>query len=225
MPRLTCVGLLAFALCLSTHLTAQDTQQEEGFRPLFNGKDLEGWKVSGGKEEKWAVEGGAICCLGGGGGWLLTTQEYDNYDLRLEYKMSKGGNSGVALRTPLQGNPAYAGMEIQLIDDENWPGLQTWQHTGSIYEIVPAAKQANKPIGEWNQLRIVAKGSRITIELNGETLVDADLTDYKDRVEGDKEKGKQPHPGLARTKGHLGFQSYNTRIEFRKVRLKELTGN
>ena len=201
-------------------------EPEEGFRPLFNGQNLEGWKVCGGKQEKWAAESGCICCLGGGGGWLMTTQEYADYELRLEYKMSKGANSGVALRSPDKGDPAYVGMEIQLIDDENWPGgLQSWQHTGSIYNVVPAAKQANKPIGEWNQLRIIAKGPRITIVLNSEILVDANLDDYKDRVEGNKEKGQPAHPGLARTKGHIGFQSYNTRVEFRNIRVKDLTGS
>lgn len=218
-----CLSLLAVLLVAASCYVPDDS--EEGFRPLFNGQSLEGWKVCGGKQDKWAAEDGCICCLGGGGGYLMTTQEYADYDLRLEYKMSKGGNSGVALRSPDKGDPAYVGMEIQLIDDENWPGLQSWQHTGSIYNVVPAAKQANKPLGEWNQLRIVAKGPRITIILNGENLVDANLDDYKDRVAGNKEKNEPAHPGLARTKGHLGFQSYNTRVEFRNIRLKELTGS
>jgi hypothetical protein len=209
-------------LCLLV-LSSVPGAQDDGFRSLFNGQNLEGWKVCGGKAEKWAAEEGTIVCLGGGGGWLMTTQEYADYELRLEYKMSKMSNSGVALRAPEKGDPAYVGMEIQLIDDENWPGLQSWQHTGSIYDVVPAAKQANKPIGEWNQMKIVAKGTRITVELNGETLVDADLADYKDRLEDNKETKKRGHPGLGRTKGHIGFQSYNTRVEFRHIKIKEIS--
>ena len=113
-------------------------------------------------------------------------------------------------------NPAYAGMEIQLIDDVNWPGkLQSWQHTGSIYNVVPAAKIANRPVGEWNQMRIVANGQRILVEQNGAKLVDANLEEYV------KEHAKR-HPGLLRKGGHIGLQSYNTRVEFRNLYLKPL---
>ncbi|HUR55169.1 MAG TPA: DUF1080 domain-containing protein [Gemmataceae bacterium] len=184
---------------------------------LFNGKDLTGWKATG-KAEVWAVEGGAIVCKGGGGGYLLTEKEYGDFEFKCEYRWEKkGGNSGVALRTPEKGDPAYQGMEIQLIDDEGWPGkLADYQHTGSIYDVVPAAaKRNNKPIGEWNSMRIVCTGSKVKIELNGATVVDANLEDSKEA------KGAK-HPGISRGKGHVGFQSYNTRVEFRNVFIKPL---
>ena len=86
----------------------------------------------------------------------------------------------MALRTPTKGDPAYVGMEIQLIDDEGWPGkLADYQHTGSIYDVVPAAKTNNKPIGEWNAMRIVCTGSKVTVEVNGTTVVDANLEDHE----------------------------------------------
>jgi hypothetical protein len=198
-------------MCFATVLAA-DTP--EGFTPLFNGKDLSGWKATG-KMDVWGAENGAIYVSGGGGGWLLTEKEYGDYELRLEYKLPKMGNSGVALRTPRQGDPAYVGMEIQLIDDVNWKGLQTWQQTGSIYNVVPAKTIKNKEIGEWNAMRIVAKGRHVRIENNGAVLVDADLDEYV------KEHAKR-HPGLLREKGHIGFQSYNFRVEFRNINIKEL---
>lgn len=203
-------------VCVVTVLLAPGfAQVPDGFQPLFNGKDLTGWKATG-KAEVWGAEKEAIFCQGGGGGWLLTEKEFGDYELRLEYKMPKGGNSGIALRTPFKGDPAYFGMEIQLIDDENWPGkLKTWQHTGSIYNVVPSAKTANKAIGEWNQMRIVAKGRHLLVEQNGSKLVDVNLDDYVE------EHGKK-HPGLLRDKGHIGFQSYNKRVEFRNIVLKPL---
>jgi len=106
---------------------------------------------------------------------------------------------------------------VQLIDDANWKGLQSWQATGSIYNVVPAARQANKPIGEWNALRIICKGPRVSVELNGATLVDANL----DGFARDAAIAKA-HPGIKRTKGHVGFQSYNFRVEFRNIYLKAL---
>jgi hypothetical protein len=133
-----------------------------GFESLFNGKDLTGWKSTG-KKEVWGVENGAIYVSGGGGGWLMTDKEYGDFELRVQYKMSKVSNSGVAIRSPLTGDPAYAGMEIQLIDDVNWKGLQSWQHTGSIYNVVPAKTVNSKPFGVWNRMRIVAMGPRVKI--------------------------------------------------------------
>ena len=194
---------------------SDDTKPPAGFTALFNGKDLTGWKPTG-KAEVWGAESGTIYVEKGGGGWLLTEQEYGDFELRLEYKLTAQANSGVALRTPREGDPAYVGMEIQLIDDEGWPGkLADYQHTGSIYDVVPAGKRNNKPIGEWNALRIVCTGSKVTVEVNGATVVDANLETYKET------KGAR-HPGLSRAKGHVGFQSYNTRVEFRNAFLKPL---
>ena len=122
----------------------------------------------------------------------------------------------MALRTPNKGDPAYVGMEIQLIDDEGWPGkLADYQHTGSIYAVQPAKPAANKKIGEWNSMRIVCKGRKVTIEQNGKELVNANLDNYKTKADKD-------HPGLKREEGKVGFQSYNIRVEFKNVWIKPL---
>jgi hypothetical protein len=189
----------------------------KGFESLFNGKDLTGWKATG-NAKVWGADKDVIYCEGGGGGWLMTEKEFGDFELRLEYKMPKGGNSGVGIRSPLKGDPAYVGMEIQLIDDEGWPGkLAEWQHTGAIYNVVSPKTIKNKAIGEWNAMKIVAKGRKITIINNGATLVDADLDEHV------KEHGKK-HPGILETnkKGHIGFQSYNKRVEFRNIYVKSL---
>ena len=205
------IGLILF-VCSAR---ADDVKPPEGFTALFNGTDLTGWKATG-KMDVWKAEKGAIAVEKGGGGYLMTEKEFGDFELRFEYKMSKAANSGVALRSPLKGDPAYNGMEIQLIDDEGWPGkLADYQHTGSIYDVVPASKQNNKPVGEWNTMRIICNGSKVTIELNGMTLVEADLEDSKEK------KGAK-HPGLSRGKGHIGFQSYNTLVEFKNVFIKAL---
>ena len=187
----------------------------DGFKLLFNNKDLTGWKSTG-KKDVWGAdpEQKVLFVQGGGGGWLMTEDEFGDFELRLEYKMPKMGNSGVGIRAPLTGDPAYAGMEIQLLDDENWKGLRPTQHTGSIYDVAAAAKVNSKPHGEWNRMRIVAKGRKVLIEHNGETLVDTDLDEHTEHF--------KRHPGLTRAKGHIGFQSYNFRVEFRSIHLKAL---
>jgi hypothetical protein len=192
----------------------------EGFQALFNGKDLTGWKVNkGGNQKVWGAEPGILYVNGSGGGWLMTEKEYSDFDLRLEFKLPEKGNSGVALRSEMNGNPAFeAGLEIQLLDDEwhkkNYKGLKDTQLTGSIYGIVPPSKNALKPIGEWNKMRITAKGPHITVELNGEKIVDANLQDHKDK--------EKEHKGMMRPKGHLGLQSHDGRVEFRNLYVKEL---
>ena len=209
-------GVLALAVCVAgARAEDQPTKPPEGFTTIFDGKSLDGWKPTG-KADVWAVEKGLIVCKGGGGGWLLTEKEYGDFEFRCEYRWEKkGGNSGVALRTPFEGDPAYVGMEIQLIDDEGWPGkLADYQHTGSIYDVQPAKEAKNKKIGEWNTVKIVAKGRNVTITQNDVELVNANLDDYKAKYE--------KHPGLKREKGRIGFQSYNVRVEFRNVWIKEL---
>lgn len=215
MRRLLTTFVFVFALAP----LAAPADSPQGFAPLFNGTDLSGWKATG-KADAWAVEDGVIVCKGGGGGYLLTEKEYGDFELTAEYRFAKPGtNSGIALRTPPQGDPAYQGMEIQLIDDEGWEAvhkfkLADYQHTGSIYDVRPAKKQANKPVGEWNRIHITCKGRQVKVVLNGEELVNANLDDHQTKF--------AKHPGLKRGAGHLGFQSYNTRVEFRNVAVKEL---
>ncbi len=196
-----------------------DKETPEGFEPLFNGKDLTGWKVNkGGNMKVWGAEDGILYVQGAGGGWLMTEKEYADFDLQLEYKVPEKGNSGVALRSPMEGDPAYAGMEIQILDDvwhkANYKGLRRTQLTGSIYDVVPPSKEAIKPVGEWNKMHIIAKGRHVTVELNGTKIVNANLDDHKNRAD--------KHPGLLREKGHLGLQSHDGRVEFRNLYVKSL---
>jgi hypothetical protein len=216
---IVCIAVAQAKETTAYALKPAEDQVPEGFTNIFNGKDLTGWKATG-KMEQWGAEPGLIVCKGGGGGWLLTEKEFSNFEFRCEFKWAdKGGNSGVALRTPEKGDPAYVGMEIQLIDDENWAKvhkfeLMDWQHTGAIYNVQPPKLQANKPIGEWNSVRIVADGRKVSVVLNDKELVNANLDDYKDKYD--------KHPGLIREKGHVGFQSHDGRVEFRNTYIKEL---
>jgi hypothetical protein len=194
---------------------ARADQSNEGFVSLFNGKDLSGWKVSaGGKQSVWGATDGILYVDGQGGGWLFTEKEYDDFEVKLEYKMPEHGNSGLGLRAPLKGDPAYAGMEIQLIDDGSWKGLQEWQHTGAIYNVVSPSSLPGKPAGQWNKIHVTAKGRHVTVVLNDVKIVDADLDKYA--------KDYAKHPGLKRKKGVIGLQSHDGRVEFRNLYVKEL---
>ncbi|HEV3447384.1 MAG TPA: DUF1080 domain-containing protein [Gemmataceae bacterium] len=213
------IFVLVASLCILPAALADDTQIPEGFQSLFNGKDLTGWQVNDkGDMKVWGAESGILYVNGSGGGWLMTDKEFGDFELRLEFKIPPKGNSGVALRSPLKGDPAYVGMEIQILDNDwykkNYKGLKLVQHTGAIYGVVPPSKDVTKPVGEWNKYRIIAKGRQITVELNGATIVDPNLDDYKEHFKA--------HPGLQRDSGHLGLQSHDGRVEFRNIYVKPL---
>jgi hypothetical protein len=192
---------------------------EEGFVPLFNGKDLTGWTLYKKSGTGYIVENGTIVCPDDGGGNLLTDKEFDNFILKLDFKLTPGGNNGVGIRAPLAGDIAYSGMEIQVLDHDHekyksW--LQPWQRTGAIYNVVPPKGDALKPVGEWNQYEITANGPKVRIVLNGTTLVDADLSTVTDP------EVLKKHPGIQRTTGRVGFLGHDSHVEFRNVRIKPL---
>lgn len=220
MRRIFAPLTLIVVVALFNTAWSADKDREEGFQPLFNGKDLNGWKVYGGKMDAWGVDKGLLFTTGKGGGWLLTDKEFSDYEMQLEYRWEKpGGNSGVAVRAPLTRDVSTKGIEIQLIDDAGYEKVHNYklkptQHTGSVYGVVPPSKLPGKGSGEWNKMRIIAKGRKITVELNGEIVTDANLDDHKGQTKA--------HPGLLRTKGHVGVQSHGGRVEFRNLRIKPL---
>ena len=203
------------ALILATAATAA----EPGFHALFNGKNLDGWMLVGGKGRGYVVENGILVCPADGGGNLLTERQFDNFVLRFEFRMEPGGNNGVGIRTPKQGDAAYVGMEIQILDhkDARYAGkLRPAQHHGSVYDVIPASKDNLKPAGEWNSEEITANGPRIEVRLNGELITNGDLSTITDPEVLAK------HPGIRRPIGHLGFLGHGTRVEFRNIQIKEI---
>lgn len=191
---------------------------DPGFHSLFNGKDLTGWKLVGGHGSGYIVEKGDIVCPRDGGGNLFTEDEYANFVLRFEFKLEAGSNNGIGIRAPLEGDAAYQGMEIQVLDNDSpqYSHLKPTQYHGSIYDVVPAKRGYLKPTGEWNQEEITANGRHITVKLNGTVIVDANLDSVTDPAV------LQHHPGLARTTGHIGLLGHGTRVEFRNLRVKKL---
>ncbi|MBM3775709.1 MAG: DUF1080 domain-containing protein [Acidobacteria bacterium] len=207
------------ALALIFVLALGASAAEPGFVSLFDGKSLQGWNFVAKKGSGYQVEGARLVCPADGGGNLFTEKEYANFVLRFEFKLEDGSNNGVGIRSPLTGDAAYEGMEIQILDDAApvYRGkLKPAQYHGSIYDVAPAKQGFRKPNGEWNSEEITADGRRIRVVLNGTTIVDADLDTITDPAVLAK------HPGLKRAKGHIGFLGHGTRVEFRNIRIKEL---
>jgi hypothetical protein len=188
----------------------------KGFEKVFNGKDFDGWQGATADHE---VKDGAIVVKKGKGGNLYTKESYKDFVARLEYRLPKGGNNGLAIRYPGTGTPSQTGMcEIQILDDEDakYAKLDARQYNGSAYGAIAPHRGYGRPVGEWNFMEVTVKGHTIKIELNGTKILEGDLskvTDFKD--------GKA-HEGLMKTEGFFGFAGHNDPVEFRNVWIKKL---
>ncbi|MBN2311057.1 MAG: DUF1080 domain-containing protein [Candidatus Hydrogenedentes bacterium] len=187
----------------------------DGFVSLFNGKDLAGWE---GDTSGYVAENGMIVCKPGGN--LYTAKDYADFVLQFEFQLTPGANNGLGIRMPPNSHAAYEGMELQILDDtaEKYKDLQPYQYHGSIYGVVPAERGHLKPVGEWNSQEVIAKGRRITVKLNGVTIVDADI----DKASTPATMDGKAHPGLKRTTGRIGFLGHGSVVSFRNIRIKEL---
>ena len=189
----------------------------DGWAPLFNGRDLTGWV---GSTAGYAVEGGNLVCLETGGS-LYTEATFSDFAFEFEFKVPPGGNNGVGIRVPMGAGASSGGMEIQILDNsaQQYAKLKPSQYHGSIYGVVPAKRGHLKPPGEWNKETIVADGRRVKVVLNGTMIVDADIGEAADK----REKAGKPRPGLRRASGHICFCGHASRVEFRNLRIKDLS--
>jgi len=196
-----------------------ETEQKEGFVSLFDGTNMDQWQ---GNLAGYLLKDGAIEVnpQAKGGGNLYTKEEYDNFIYRFEFQLTPGGNNGIGLHAPLEGDAAYVGMEIQVLDNEAdiYKNLQVYQYHGSVYGIMPAKRGYLKPVGEWNQEEIILSGTKIKVTLNGTVINEGDI---KEAIKNGTMDHKE-HPGLSRTTGHIGFLGHGDVIRFKNMRIKKL---
>ncbi|WP_319591473.1 family 16 glycoside hydrolase [uncultured Draconibacterium sp.] len=198
------------------------TQEEidEGFVSLFNGKNLDGWQ--GNKTDYYAENGELVVNPKmGGHGNLFTEKEYSDFNFRFEFKLTPGANNGLGIRAPLEGDAAYVGMELQILDNTApiYADLEEYQYHGSVYGTIPAKRGFLNPVGDWNTEEVIVNGTKIKVILNGEVILDGDIADARDN--GTKD-GKD-HPGLKRDKGFIGFLGHGSELWFRNIRIKDLS--
>ena len=196
----------------------QPSAGENGFVPLFDGQSLAGWQ---GRVVDYEVADGVLICKKGAHGNLYTDREYSDFILRLEYRLEAGGNNGIGIRAALSDTPpAVTGIEIQILDDSfpEYQSLKPVQFNGSVYGAAPARRGHTKPVGQWNDMEILAKGSRIQVTLNGTRIVDVDM----DTV-GPVRMHNLDFVGLHNKTGHIAICGHKHRLEFRNIRIRELS--
>ncbi len=208
----------AVFVSLALSFSIQAKENERGFVALFDGKSLDGWKLMDRNGLGYGVTNGIIFCQRGGGGNLLSEKEFENFVLRFEFRLEPGSNNGIGIRAPFEGDAAYTGMEIQVLDDttKKYGPLRPEQMHGSIYDVIAAKPGSQKRVGEWNTEEITANGRHIKVIVNGKTIVNANLNSVTNAAT------LQHHPGLLRDRGHVGFLGHDEFAEFRNIRIKEL---
>ncbi len=224
-----CLGSLVVLLASSS------TAFSNEFRDLFDGKSLEGWVVEGPAKDKsgqtmWSVRDGRIACLGAGFGFLrYDGQEFGDFTLRVEYRFipAPGGkpqaNSGLGIRTgrfdparSRETRPSYAAFEVQLLDDAGSP--PSAHGTGSLYRYQSPTANPARPGPEWNTIEVKCAGSRFTVRLNDQTILDADQSDLADLK---TKPPTAPKPKDKPRRGYVALQSHSGQVEFRKVQIHE----
>jgi Domain of Unknown Function (DUF1080) len=221
-------------VCLFVTLAFASTVRgdDDGFVKLFDTDGVPtGWVVTewsdlakpAPKDVQWSVKDGILSGGKQRGTWLISEKEYADFILEFEIKLTEKGNSGVALRAPMKGDPAFDGMELQVADLRYNTAAKDSELTGGLYRAVAPTKQVYKPT-EWNAFRIELKGDHLKATINGELVQDIDLTKFDKIVKRHDGTDAPPIKDRPR-KGHIGFQHLsrnNEPIQIRGVRIKEL---
>ncbi|MDR0729391.1 MAG: DUF1080 domain-containing protein [Prevotellaceae bacterium] len=202
-----------------TPFELSDEEKKEGYRILFDGTNMHEWT---GNTVDYILEDGCISMhpSESHGGNLYTRSEFGDFIFRFEFQLTPGANNGLGIRTPMEGDAAYVGMELQILDNEDpiYKDLAPYQYHGSVYGIIPAKRGFLKPIGEWNMQEVVANGDHIKVTLNGTVIVDGNIREATKNGMPDKLN----HPGLFNQKGHIGFLGHGSHVKFRNIRVREL---
>lgn len=194
-------------------------EQDQGYENLFNGKDLDNWV---GNKVDYVVEDNTIAIYPGkeNHGNIYTAKEYADFIFRFEFQLTPDANNGLGIHAPLEGDAAYVGKEIQILDNTAamYATLQPYQYHGSVYGILAAKRDFLKPVGEWNQQEVQVKGDYIKVTLNGTVILEGDLKKVTKNGTADHKE----HSGLNRHTGHIGFLGHGSVVKFRSLRIKEI---
>jgi hypothetical protein len=220
----TALGTLIGSLLSLALLTAQGADAP-GWRPLFDGKTLDGWR--GYKKdvapEGWQVQDGALVRLGKGGD-IVTTEEFGDFELALEWKVAEGGNSGIFYRAlETSAEIWHNAPEYQVLDNaRHKDGASALTSTGACYALYPPSRNVMRPAGDWNDTRILARGTHVEHWLNGVKVVEYEIgsADWKAKVAASKFK---VYPGFGeQPKGRIALQDHGDLVSYRNIRIREL---
>jgi hypothetical protein len=204
-------------------LTSQE--REDGWRLLFDGRTTDGWRGYNRPDmpDGWRVEDGMLVRAARAGD-IITTEQFENFELVLDWRVGPAGNSGVFFRAVETADPIYySAPEMQILDDAGHSdGATPLTSAGANYGLHAAPRGVVRPAGEWNSIRLVVNDNHVEHWLNGQKVVEYELhsDDWKQRVANSK-FNEWPAYGQAR-RGHIGLQDHGDRVEFRNIKVRVL---
>jgi hypothetical protein len=223
MKRFTLLSAFVFVLGPASHLIAQDNE----FESLFDGKSLSQWRGYQKEEigKGWTVEDDAIKFDGSSGnGDIITKKTYENFELQLEWNITKGGNSGIMYMVQMGDSAPYmSGPEYQILHNEgHGDGKNPKTSAGSLYALYAGEGAETKPLGEWNITKIVINNGKVEHWLNGKKVVEAEIgsDEWNERI--DNSKFKTWEKFAKKSDGHIALQDHGDEVWFRNIKIKEL---
>jgi hypothetical protein len=211
--------------------TLTNAEKKAGYTLLFDGKTINQWR--GFRKEtvpdNWKVEDGAITLVSGGGGDIITKNQYENYELLLDWKISEGGNSGIIYNVsedPQYKATYHTGPEMQVLDNEKHPdakqGKNGNRQAGANYDMIPVATPAVKPVGQWNSVKLVVNKGHVEHWLNGKKVVEYQLgsPEWEALVKASK---FATMPGYGKVKkGHIALQDHGDKVWYKNIKIRQL---
>jgi len=228
---ISAIAISAFTFKITTDNTLSKAEKQQGWKLLFDGKTKDGWRYYQNKStEAWEASNGTLHSKGSVANYssihvdLMTKDQYENFDLSIDWKISSKGNSGILYLVTEDYNGAHlSGPEYQIIDDINFPEkLEDWQKTGANYAMNPAPAAEPKPVGEWNNTRIIVNKGHVEHWLNGKKIVEYEMG--SEEWKKNKMNGKwkdAPGYGLAK-KGYIALQDHGSEAWFKNIKIREL---
>jgi Domain of Unknown Function (DUF1080) len=206
--------------------TLTAAEKAEGWTLLFDGTSLAGWRsfVSPEPPGGWKVVDGTLFRAGAGGD-IMTVEQFDDFELRLQWKLAEKGNSGIFFHAVTEGDEIWhSAPEMQVLHNAGHKdGAVPETSAGANYALHAPARDVTKPIGEWNDIRLVVNGPHVEHWMNGVKLLEYELwsADWEKRVKASK-FGKIPIYGRAKT-GHIGLQDHGDPVWYRNIKLRRLS--
>ena len=220
--RVCCEGPVACAVDYAQDNTLTAEEAQAGWRLLFDGSTFQGWGCTAADFGGWSVNDGAIAGTGTGG-YIYTAERFGDFELKVDFMVDDGSNSGIFFRWDELDDPVQTGIEMQILDSagKKTPGKHD---CGALYDILSPSENAMKPAHEWNSVIIKCRGPFVSIDMNGKSIIRADLSKYTvphKNIDGSSNKFSRALKDFARS-GHIGFQAHGRPVWFKNVKVRAI---
>jgi hypothetical protein len=226
MKNLIAAAVLALGATVNAQMpTLTEQEKAEGWKLLFDGKSLAGWRgyQTPAAPSGWRAVNGELV-FDGKGGALMTAEQYGDFEMRFEWKVTPNGNGGVIYRiATTEPYPWHTGPEFQILHNAGHKdGANPLTSAGSNYAVNPPVKDVTKPVGEWNEARLIARGNHVEHWMNGVKLLEYEIgsADWEARVKASK-FGKIPPYGRTK-RGYIALQDHGNVVAYRNLKIREL---